>query len=298
MHVRNRFSGHAGAVYALCGDHAQGGSLSGSGDGTVVRWHRSRPDAGELLVRTDQAVFSLYRDPGNARLLIGGEHGDLRVVDLAERREVQLIRAHRKGIFRIIALPGERIACAGGDGVISIWSFSGGRLALLRPIPLVEEKLRDLAPDHTGTQLAVACGDGTIRILSAADLNEFHTLQGHDGGATAVAWHPRKPVLVTGGKDGHMRLWHAGEGFRPLQAIAAHRSTVYGIAFSPDGSQCITTSRDKTAKLWDADTFDPLARLDRQAGGHTMSVNAALWIDHEVITAGDDRIILAWSREP
>lgn len=300
MRSHGLFTGHTGAVYALARYGAPGTFLSGSGDGTVVRWDRAQPDKGELLVRTDQAVFSLFhhtaeRDPGSQRLFIGGEHGDLRVVDLDERKEMQLIRAHQRGIFRIVALPGERIACAGGDGVLSIWSIRGGRIALLRPIPLEEGKLRDLALDATGAHLAVACGDGTVRLLSASDFNELHTLEAHVGGATAVAWHPYKPVLATGGKDGHLRLWHTGEGLRPLQDIAAHRSTIYTIAFRPDGQQCASTSRDKTAKLWDAGSFDPIVRLDRQAGGHAMSVNAALWMEHQLITAGDDRRILSWA---
>jgi len=138
--------------------------------------------------------------------------------------------------------------------------------------------------------------------------NELHTLPAHQvaaapgvdasaTGATALALHPQKPVLVSGGKDGHLRTWRTDQGFGALLELPAHKASIYRIAFSPDGNLMATASRDKTAKLWDASTLAPVGRLDRSAGGHTHSVNALLWCGATLITAGDDRRILAWSQE-
>lgn len=296
--AKGKFNGHTGPVYALVPGAVKGTFLSGSGDGTLVRWTLADPDHGELLARTDQGVFSILPLPGTDLLALGGANGDLRVIDRAQRREVQLLRFHTKGIFRIATLPRDRVACAGGDGVLSIWSIEGERaLRPLRSIPLSEDKLRDLALAPTGDQLAVACGDGTVRILETEGFNETHTLVAHEGGANALAWHPGKPALLSGGKDGHIRIWHSGEAFRELRAIAAHRSTIYRIAFDAAGTRCATTSRDKTAKLWAAESFEPIARLDREHGGHALSVNDALWMDGDLITAGDDRRIVRWAMD-
>ncbi len=144
----------------------------------------------------------------------------------------------------------------------------------------------------------MACGGGTVRVLDTTDLNEHHTLDAHEGGALCAAFHPTKPVLLTGGKDGHLRLWHATEKHRALLAIPAHKAAIYHIAFHGNGMRTATAGRDKSAKLWDATSLDPLARLDRQAGGHGHSVNAVLWVNDTLITAGDDRNIIAWDTEP
>ena len=289
-------------MYALVPGAVSGTFISGSGDGTLVRWSLATPDHGELLARTDQGVFSLLPIHGTDLLLVGGANGDLRVIDLIQRRETQLLRFHSKGIFRIVALPYGRLACAGGDGGLSIWSMSevnaiDGAFALrpVRSIPLCEDKLRDLALSPAGDRLAVACGDGTVRVLETDGFNETNTLAAHDGGANAVAWHPSKPALLTGGKDGHVRVWNTIEGFRELRSIAAHRSTVYRIAFDADDLRCVTPSRDKTAKLWMADSLEPMGRMDREHGGHALSVNDAIWIDGDLITAGDDRRVLRWT---
>ena len=300
------FSGHRAPVYALVQGEYPGRFLSGSGDGSVVLWQVDRPDEGELLVNVGQAVFSLLITENGRILLIGTEGGGLHVVDLATRRERQHLDVHRRGLFSILSLPGGRVACAGGDGTLSIWQLDERvpRLELLRHIPLVEEKLRDLALAPTGDRLAVACGDGTLRILDTGLFNEHHTLDAHRGkaegttGAGCVAYHPSKPVLLSGGKDGHLRTWHVAEEHRPLRSIAAHKGGIYRIAIDSHAHRIATASRDRSAKIWDAATLDPVARYDRAAGGHTHSVNAVFWIGDTLITGSDDRTIKAWHPGP
>ncbi len=302
-----RYTGHRGPIYCLAQGPAPGTFLSASGDGRVVLWHTDRPEAGEVLVNVTFAVFSLCLLAGTGLLLIGTEGGALHVVDLASRREVRLFEVHERGLFRMLALPDERIVCAGGDGSLSIWATgSKGSLGFQRQIPVVEEKLRDLALSPDGSQLAVACGDGTVRVFDTTLFNELFTLDAHPApigtpivqGASSVAYHPTKPVLLSAGKDGHLRSWRTDEDHALLHAAPIHKGTVYRMAFSPDGTRLATAGRDKCAKVWDADTLEPRARLDRAAGGHTHSVNDVLWCDRLLLTASDDRHILAWPQLP
>ena len=286
------FSGHRGSVYALHAGDRPGTFLSAGGDGQVVRWRIDQPDHGELIATVDEAIFSLHLLHDRNVLLVGKEGGGLHVLDLAGRREARLIEAHRKGLFAIIPLTNEQLACSGGDGAITIWETR--TMDLLRTIPICEGKVRGMAVSHDGTRLAAACGDGTVRVFDTTDMNEHFTLEAHAEGAQSVAFHPHKPVLISGGKDGHLRFWHAGEGFRTLHAIAAHKAGIYSIAFSSPGHHCATASRDKSTKLWDAASFDLMQRLE-PATGPARSVNALLWKGDMLLCAGDDRLITGWS---
>ncbi len=294
VHVRARFTGHKGPVYALVEGPRPATFLSGSGDGHVVLWELHDPDHGELLVKVGQPVFSLHHDTTHQRLFIGTDSGSLHVVDLRDRKEIQLLQHQHKGLYAIQPLPHDRLACAGGDGTLAVYQ-QGERLTLLRIIPMIEGKLRGFALNGDGTWLAVACGDGTVRVLDTEHFNELHTHRAHEGGALAVAFHPSKPALVSGGKDGHLRLWHLDEDQHELLALAAHKSSIYRVAFNAEGTVCATASRDKSAKYWAADSFAPLKRLDRAAGGHSHSVNALLWVGDVLITGSDDRSVLAWA---
>ena len=292
-HASATFTGHRGSVYALHDGDRPGTFFSAGGDGQVVRWTFDRPDHGELVATVDEAVFSLGLLHDRKLLLVGKEGGGLHVLDLAGHRETRLIEAHRKGLFSIIDLPNGRLACSGGDGTITLWEAD--TLSLLRTIPICDGKVRGLAASSDGNWLAAACGDGAVRLFDTADMNEHFTLDAHAEGAQSVAFHPHKPVLISGGKDGQLRFWQAAEAFRALHTIAAHKAGIYAIAFSGKGDRCATGSRDKSAKLWDAGSFDVVQRLD-PARGPARSVNALLWSEGYLLTAGDDRCITCWNQ--
>jgi WD40 repeat protein len=292
--VLARFTGHTGAVYALAGGTREGSFLSAGSDGHVVEWDLAHPETGQALVNVGLPVYSLLHTVTHRQLLIGDASGNLHRVDLARRAEVQVVQVQHRGIYAQALLPGGRLVCAAGDGHLACFTHSPG-LTLERLIPLCDEKLRGLSVNADGTLLAVAAGDGSVRVFETTDLNELHTIQAHEGGALCAAFHPTKPVLVTGGKDGHLRTWSTGDAFRPVLAIPAHKAAIYQLAFDPDGTQVATAGRDKHAKLWEATTLAPVARLDRPAGGHQHSVNALHWLGDVLLTAGDDRTIVAWN---
>lgn len=287
------FTGHRGAVYALQGTSNPNLFLSASGDGKVVRWDRRMPDHGETVADALKPIYTIHYDRDRKLLFLGNSEGGLHVVDLAEGEELRHLHAHRLGIFRIVPLGSERIVCSGGDGTISVWKVPS--MELERQIPLSEEKVRGLATNPDGSLLAVASLDGRVHVLDTQDLNTRHVMDAHERGAASVCWHPSKPVLISGGRDGHLRFWRSDDAFTPLQSIPAHRANIYGIAFSPDATLCATASRDKSVKLWDAATFDPFDRFELKQGGHTHSVNAVHWCANgTLLSAGDDRTVRAW----
>lgn len=285
-------SAHASAIYALA-SREDGVLLSAGGDGMVFAWDPVRPDEVRAIAKAPAPVLSIL--PHRDMVCMGTSVGEFIVVDPLSKRPIQQLLAHGKGIYAIAGIDKERVACAGGDGVLSIWGRSeNGTYDRHRMIALSDAKLRGLAPSVEHGLLAVACGDGTIRVLDTTHFNEVATFTGHIGGANAVAFHPSKPVLVSGGKDGHIRFWDLFTDHREMMAIVAHRSTIYAMAFDARGLQCATASRDKTAKLWNASTMDPMDRLAAQQGGHTHSVNAVIWAGDRLYTGGDDRKLVRW----
>jgi WD40 repeat protein len=56
-----------------------------------------------------------------------------------------------------------------------------------------------------GRTLAFALGDGTVRLVDAADPGEWRTVTVHDGAILALATDPSTGEFVTGGDDGALR---------------------------------------------------------------------------------------------
>ena len=80
------------------------------------------------------------------------------------------------------------------------------------------------------------------------------SLSGLDDGRdydTAVAFHPREPLVYVGNEDGRIRVWeNAGGRWRPRPELGwhAHRGAVTALAVGSDGA-LIATSGDDTLKL-------------------------------------------------
>ena len=55
-----------------------------------------------------------------------------------------------------------------------------------------------------------------------------------------------------------MKLWNT-QG-QELQTLTGHSGRVYSVAFSPDGKMMISTSSDRTVKLWNFDLDDLMAQ--------------------------------------
>ena len=76
--------------------------------------------------------------------------------------------------------------------------------------------------------------------------------------------------------------------------------TVNDMVFDTDYSLLISASRDKTIKIWNADTFDLLKVIEGiRDDGHLNSVNSLLWSPDQdyLISGSDDKSIGIWKIE-
>ena len=73
-------------------------------------------------------------------------------------------------------------------------------------------------------------------------------------------------LVATGSEDGTAKIWQL-DGER-VTVLAGHQGAVQSIQFSPDGTRVVTSSQDKTIRLWDVETGREVLILR----GHAASV--------------------------
>jgi WD40 repeat protein len=288
LHLSHAWREHSAPVYAVCKGRAEDTVFSASGDCFVVEWNIRTLRQEAFAVKLEQPAYSVLYIAKSQTLWVGNARGGIHVVDTAAKKEIKLFATHEFGVYDLIENPHTgHIYAAGGDGLLSIYT---AQAEWVRSVPVCAGKLRQLLLHPTENKLYVACADGTVRCFETDFFNEIQTLQAHANGATALAFHPTKEVLFTGGKDAHLNIW---KGDERLLSMPAHEFAIYSIQFSPD-PKCpyfLTASRDKTMKLWDAQTLEPLQRIK---AAH--SINKAIWINPEIaVSAHDDRRVCVWA---
>ncbi|KAA3608006.1 MAG: hypothetical protein DWQ01_13075 [Planctomycetota bacterium] len=87
----------------------------------------------------------------------------------------------------------------------------------------------------------------------------------HDS-CLGVGFHPARPVVALGGRDGKVDIWDL-EKLQRLNQFQAHSQGIWGLSFSPDGSLLALPCEDASASIWDWKQQKILARLEGHRGG-------------------------------
>ena len=176
------------------------------------------------------------------------------------------------------------------------------------------DSIQSVAWSPDGRRLATGSDDRTAKMWDAASGQELTTLPGHQGGVSGIAFSPDGKRLATSSYDCTAKVWDAASGRELLRLPSSsdlphqcpessivlrspdlphyHVDVVLSVAFSPDGKRLATTSRDNTAKLWDAITGKELLTLR----GHEGNVrHVAFSRDGDrLATAGGDQTARIW----
>lgn len=298
VHVQRhaQLQGHKAPVY-FTGNSAKARHIySGGSDRMLVEWDIETGMNTGVICQTPGVIYTACVLPRENILLVGNANGGIHVINLAQKQEVKYLLAHRNGVFRLkVSTDGTQFYALGGDGVFSVWDAH--HFKCIFQANLAQGKLRDIALHPNGQQIALACGDGFIRILSSETFQVMDAWQAHESSVNAVVYHPEENILISGGKDAHLNVWDLQAPGTAICKIPAHNYAIYSIVFHPDTKIFATGSRDKTIKLWNTIDFSFLMRIDHATHeGHQRSVNSLYWSDYQnlLVSTGDDRIVMLW----
>ncbi|MEO0767961.1 MAG: NB-ARC domain-containing protein [Cyanobacteria bacterium J06649_4] len=124
------------------------------------------------------------------------------------------------------------------------------------------------------------------------------------GSIRAMAFSPKDDVLATGDTNGEIWLWRshlpqttsapdsAGDIGSHISTFQGHQNWVCSVAFSPDGTQLVSGSADRTIRLWDVTTGECLQTLE----GHQNWVMAVAFSPDgtQLVSGSADRTVRLW----
>lgn len=153
-----------------------------------------------------------------------------------------------------------------------------------------ESNALELAFSADGKWLAADGNDHIIHIWDVSAASKVHTLAGHEGRITGLAFRSNDE-LISASEDGTVRLWNVTEE-REIRRYRAGLDQVTSIALSPDGQQVVLGVTDGTLRLWEIDS----GMLRRIFRGH---VDVVLSVDfssdgEQIASGSDDNTVRLW----
>lgn len=146
------------------------------------------------------------------------------------------------------------------------------------------------------------CTIGALTIYdseSGDSINSFpiHSITNSNGSTSwsvsSVNYHPDGEKIVTSSFD-NAAIWDVNTG-KCVHVLKGHSGSINSAVFSPNGNYVITTSHDKTIKIWSTDTGKLIASIN----GHTVAEHASFSPDEKhIIAVYSDGTICLWSFPP
>lgn len=287
-------TGHRDCVYTLERSSDENIFFSGAGDGMVVAWDLTKPENGELMARVTSSVYALRFVPDRNLLLIGQNQEGVQVIDLSNKQILKSVALPKVAIFDIV-YTSDKVYVALGNGGVCVLNSQTFELETI--IRKSDQSARCLAFNKFSNELAVGYSDNVVRIFDATSMAVKYELKSHTNSVFTVAYTPDGKLLLTGGRDAHLRVWEVEHQYKERGYLIAHMYTINHITFSPDGRHFATCSMDKSIKVWDAETFKLLKVIDKvRNASHGTSVNKLFWSAHknQLVSCSDDRTISVW----
>jgi WD40 repeat protein len=216
-----------------------------------------------------------------------GLFGELTLWNTADWTRRQTLRGHRDALLTAALSPDGKLAATGSyDQSIRLWDLSAGKES--RILNGHNGPVFDLAFDPSGRLLASASGDRTVKLWDVARGERLDTFSQPLKEQYSVGFMPDGRHVIAGGVDSRIRVWKLSDSAKGgtnelVESLFAHDGPILRLAVSRDGRWIVSSSEDRTIKVWDAARFEQVARFSKQSDWTTA---LAVSPDNTTLVAG------------
>ena len=197
------------------------------------------------------AIRGLSFSPFDSKLVTAGDDCQLHIWTVGKDLPDSTLTGHQADVKCVQWHPFRALIASGSrDSAVRLWDPRQATTASI--LTGHKKQVNCLGWNANGNWLATGAKDHTIRLFDVRTMKEFDVLRGQNSDVCSLAWHPHhESLLLSGGYNGSLCYWIAGQGSEPHTAIhRAHLMFIDVLAWHPAGHMVATASHDMTIKFW------------------------------------------------
>jgi WD40 repeat protein len=245
-------SGHTGLIHDS-GWSRDGRYIATSGyDASVRVWDVSTgKEVQKFFPHAGYACSVAFSADGKTLATGGSEDGLIKLYDVATGRSILPIQTPDISIYAITFTPDGRHLVVNhslanrADSSLRIFQTANGAEVK----PPATGPVTAFAVSRDGRYIAYSNARGSIVELETQGWTEVRRLEGHQTGASSIAFHPVSRYVASTGRDGAVRIWDSDSG-KTIHTLNVKPETDSRLVFGADGSTLVVSSADGIVRVY------------------------------------------------
>ncbi len=236
-----------------------GTKIASSGDRSIKIWNVADE---KLIFEMPHGYTNCFNWSPDGKWIAAGlfNSTDIKIWEVENGIDGGYIHGNSGSVIRICWSPdGKRIATVSDDRTCNIWDFNSA--SLIKTVYKHHGSLDCVSWSPDGKKIAIGSTDedfnAYVKIWDASTYTMVDSVPGH----TFISWSPDSKSIATI-IDNVILTWDVSSG-KEIKSFNGHLSNVYSIDWSSDGRRIVSTSYDKTVKIWDAADGSVVKKYER-----------------------------------
>ena len=211
-----------------------------------------------------------------------------------EKEPLTILTGHNKRVSSLVfSSDGQQIISGSYDGTVKIWNARSGDV--IKTLIGYAHGVESVSSSPDSKRIISGGYDATLKVWDATNATELATLEVNSrskvsaGSIYAIDFSGDGSLIAAGGGNGIIKIWNAS-ALEELLTYTGHKSMVLSLIFSPDRKHIVSSSIDRTIKIWDSYSKKELRTIKTQSYCKCITVNS----DGLQIAGGDSNLIKVW----